>query len=237
MEVRFTCLPTCWGRCCAKMDLPLFPWDVRNLARGLGISTAAVLRDYTLPGVEDNLWPTVKLLHVRRGACAFLDPGGQCQVYACRPQVCRLYPLAREARPDGTVEYRRADAARCPQGAFAPGCRTRTVAQWLTEELSADGEVAAGAYADLYRRALVDYRWTEWATRAVSRSLAGLLYDLDGVRRQAGTGPAVTDREVHARIVTAADLFLRHLARGAGIWPGPAPDDLGPALQAALRGA
>lgn len=237
--VRFTCLPTCWGRCCSKMDLPLYPWDVVTLARGLGVSTARVLAEHVLVTAETQTgWPGVRLKEIRSGPCAFLNRAdGTCTVYAHRPDVCRLYPLGREWPAEGNdFTYRWSDRPRCPQGALAPDCRERTVAQWLDEEVSPAATAALQDYFRLQRRALVDYGYPAWSGPDRIRPLAALLYDQDRVRQQAGAGPDVSDPEMHRRCVAAADLLLRTMARAAGAWRGPAADDLAAELTQILRG-
>src|SRR3954452_14469833 len=85
------------SRCCQNKHIQLDPYEVARLARARGESTGHFRSAWTVDGLGT---------HLRQkddGTCVFLGPQG-CEVHADRPLVCRLYPLGRHLRSDGS-EY------------------------------------------------------------------------------------------------------------------------------------
>ena len=111
----FACHPgvTCFNACCSGLTMPLTPYDVLRLCRGLGCSSEMFIEDYAVPGCyEDTGFP---LLHLRMDpppsrSCPFLTEKG-CSVYENRSSACRTYPLGRATQPEdpgtgaGLVEH------------------------------------------------------------------------------------------------------------------------------------
>lgn len=102
---RFSCHPSvpCFNACCSDLTMPLTPYDVLRLCKGLAMGSEEFIEDYAIPGYyEDTGFP---LLHLRMepGAtklCPFLTNKG-CGVYEHRSSACRTYPLGRAARMEG----------------------------------------------------------------------------------------------------------------------------------------
>ena len=84
--------------CCHDKHIQVNPYEVAQLARGLGLPTTEVQRRFT----QGELG--VALAQVEEGACVFLGPEG-CTVHPFRPLVCRLYPLGRTIVPGEKEEF------------------------------------------------------------------------------------------------------------------------------------
>ncbi len=113
----------CFNSCCRNKHLPLTPYDVLRLKRGLHLTSDAFLTRYTLYWTDPETgFPSLCL---RMGdppdrVCPFVSDEG-CRVYDDRPTACRLYPLGRAAGGSG---------AQGSSGPFAflmdtPGCLGR----------------------------------------------------------------------------------------------------------------
>lgn len=95
----FRCYPgvSCFTRCCRKLELFLYPYDIIRLKKNLGIDSEEFLHTYA--GVVQGanpLFPAV-ILQMRKdeeNTCPFLEDAG-CSVYDDRPSACRTYPLER----------------------------------------------------------------------------------------------------------------------------------------------
>ncbi|MDQ7781995.1 MAG: YkgJ family cysteine cluster protein [Desulfomonilaceae bacterium] len=108
-EFQFACGPhvPCFTECCRKLDLLLTPFDVLNLRKVLGISSAEFLDSYCRIRVETaHGFPEI-LLKMDSGEdrrCPFVTRAG-CSIYLNRPGACRIYPLGRASTKhpmDGT---------------------------------------------------------------------------------------------------------------------------------------
>jgi len=96
---RFACHPgvSCYTRCCRKVDLFLYPYDIIRLKQRLGISSEEFLNQYA--GVvqgSNPYFPSVilRMAENEEHTCPFLAEEG-CTVYEDRPSACRTYPLER----------------------------------------------------------------------------------------------------------------------------------------------
>lgn len=107
----FACHPgvACFTRCCRGVDLDLYPFDIIELKKGLGIGSEQIMRNHTrLSRGANPYFPTVKLKLVECGQeffCPFLGEQG-CSVYHHRMGACRTYPLERAV--DRRIERGRA---------------------------------------------------------------------------------------------------------------------------------
>jgi Fe-S-cluster containining protein len=97
---RFACHPglACFTRCCRRLDLTLYPYDIIRLKSRLGISSEEFLDRYC--GVvqgSNPYFPSVimRMLDNDEHTCPFLNEGSGCTVYEDRPSACRTYPLER----------------------------------------------------------------------------------------------------------------------------------------------
>ena len=99
----FACHPDvpCFNACCSDLTMPLMPYDVLRLCRGLSMGSEQFIEEFTIPGCyEDTGFP---LLHLRMESapgkpCPFLTEKG-CGVYEHRSAACRTYPLGRATTP------------------------------------------------------------------------------------------------------------------------------------------
>ena len=97
----FSCHPglDCFNSCCRNKRLPLWPYDVLRLRRGLNLDSSQVLERYAdLEFDPRSGWPSLRLRLDDQGRCPLLTPQG-CGAYAHRPAACRIYPLAWAAKP------------------------------------------------------------------------------------------------------------------------------------------
>jgi hypothetical protein len=117
-EFRFACHPglECFNSCCRGKRLPLWPYDVLRLSRGLGMGSSGVLERYvTLEFDPRSGWPALRLALDDGGRCPLLTAEG-CSVYPHRPAACRVYPLAwafRSAADGGGEVFFRQEAKGC----------------------------------------------------------------------------------------------------------------------------
>ncbi len=110
---------SCFNSCCRNKHLPLTPYDVLRLKRGLNLHSDDFLSRYTLYRIDENSgFPVISLKMENTGdkPCPFVSDSG-CLVYANRPSACRLYPLGRASRitENGTPEafFFRLDTPNC----------------------------------------------------------------------------------------------------------------------------
>lgn len=97
----FACHPglECFNSCCRNKRLPLWPYDVLRLRRGLEMDSTQVLERYAeLEFDPRSGWPSLRLRLDDEGRCPLLTPQG-CGAYPHRPAACRIYPLAWAAKP------------------------------------------------------------------------------------------------------------------------------------------
>lgn len=93
---------SCLNSCCRAMNLPLTPYDVLNLRRGLDASLEELVRNHCKFLFSPNTgFPEVRLrmLPDELENCPFAGDNG-CTVYEHRPAVCRYYPLGRALTRD-----------------------------------------------------------------------------------------------------------------------------------------
>ena len=93
----FRCYPGigCFNRCCRKLNLFLYPFDVIRLKNALGISSDEFLDKYVDVVLRPtNFFPDVLLRMSEDGekTCPFLTSSG-CSVYPDRPDTCRTFPI------------------------------------------------------------------------------------------------------------------------------------------------
>lgn len=147
-QLPLTC--TRLGVCCHGHQIWVNPWEVAELARGLGIAVREVRQRHldcrgtrlAFDGPADS-----------RGkhACRLYDPQRGCTVHPHRPLTCRMYPLGR-ARVDGEVRYYHNDdnaggfpcLELCPTVTSLPA---QQVGAYLDGQAIGAGEIAHDAYA------------------------------------------------------------------------------------------
>lgn len=135
------------GGCCHAERIPLTPWEIARLAKGLGLS-AAVARDRLTCAGATRLRTEGPVDRHGRTTCNLLGAQG-CTAHEHRPLSCRLFPLGRNLA-EGRAVYHMAETHRCaslcPEVTAQP---RRRVFEWLEEQDVASGEVAHDAYGRL----------------------------------------------------------------------------------------
>ena len=96
----FACNPEvpCFTRCCRRLELVLYPYDILRLKKRLGITSEEFLNTYAGVGQGANPYFPAVVLRMRPEPdylCPFLHPEEGCLVYSDRPSACRTYPLER----------------------------------------------------------------------------------------------------------------------------------------------
>jgi uncharacterized protein len=183
--VQFQCEPSlaCFNSCCSHKRLPLFPYDMLRLRRGLGLSSPAVLAQYTELELEPGSgWPVLRIKLQEDGRCPWVSERG-CQVYEHRPTCCRIYPLVRAVAPGSS----RVETEEIFLLAETTGClgwqepRTLTVRQWIEEQGLAAYRAANNRLLQLlfHPRRKVPLMLDEWQSHA----LVLALYNLDVFRQ------------------------------------------------------
>lgn len=226
----FECHPDCMGRCCRRADITLDPWDVENIARGLGLTNADFVEQYGERYLEKGTnWPAVRLRQAARGPCAFLLQDGRCRIYPFRPRNCRCYPVGRSviigpAAADGAQPVR-THHFMIPTRDFCLGPqapRTWTLAAWL--EHSGCDDLLSLSEAYLRVKALArDLGYAQWNPDAPPMLLSLFLYEPDFVREEYEISPEEVDhRTLYARRMEALKFLLINLAAGHGHRLAPA---------------
>ncbi|MDZ7642221.1 MAG: YkgJ family cysteine cluster protein [Desulfurivibrio sp.] len=103
---RFTCGPevSCFTRCCRKLELVLYPYDILRLKKRLKLGSEEFLERYAAVGPGSNPYFPAVLLRMSNNAeytCPFLDLEAGCTIYQDRPSACRTYPLERAVERAG----------------------------------------------------------------------------------------------------------------------------------------
>lgn len=97
----FACRPEleCFNSCCRDKRLPLLPYDMLRLRRGLNRASPDILAELVeLEADPTSGWPALRIKLADGGVCPFVTAQG-CAVYEHRPTCCRVYPLARAVAP------------------------------------------------------------------------------------------------------------------------------------------
>jgi Fe-S-cluster containining protein len=181
------CGLACFNTCCANKRLPLYPYDLLRLRRGLGLTSAEVLaRLATLEEDPASGWPALRLTLTGEGRCPLLGPAG-CTVYAHRPAACRTYPLARAAAPgaDGGPArevFLRQESPACLGWQEA---RALSVEQWVDEQGLAPYQEANDRLLGLFLHPRRKGRVT--LTQAQTHAVILALYNIDVFRQWAQT--------------------------------------------------
>jgi hypothetical protein len=123
-------------KCCHHKRIQLGPYEVARLARNRGLTTSEFRAAWTEDGAGLVLGQT------ESGACVFLGSEG-CTVHPDRPLVCRLYPLGRHVRADGTEWFSHLEPHPQSQGEFNRGGK---IADFLISQDAAPFVRAADDY-------------------------------------------------------------------------------------------
>ena len=92
------------SECCRGMgsSIILDPMDIWRIQKGIGKGFQALLEEgkIELNMADGMILPDLKM-DTEREACPFLDSRGRCSIHACRPGLCRLFPLGRYYEENG----------------------------------------------------------------------------------------------------------------------------------------
>lgn len=92
------------SECCRGMgsSIILDPMDIWRIQKGIGKGFQAFLEEgkIELNMADGMILPDLKM-DTEREACPFLDSRGRCSIHACRPGLCRLFPLGRYYEENG----------------------------------------------------------------------------------------------------------------------------------------
>lgn len=92
------------SECCRGMgsSIILDPMDIWRIQKGIGKGFQALLEKgkIELNMADGMILPDLKM-DTEREACPFLDSRGRCSIHACRPGLCRLFPLGRYYEENG----------------------------------------------------------------------------------------------------------------------------------------
>ena len=92
------------SECCRGMgsSIILDSMDIWRIQKGIGKGFQALLEEgkIELNMADGMILPDLKM-DTEREACPFLDSRGRCSIHACRPGLCRLFPLGRYYEENG----------------------------------------------------------------------------------------------------------------------------------------
>ena len=92
------------SECCRGMgsSIILDPIDIWRMQKGIGEGFQTLLEEnrIELNIVDGLVLPNLKM-DTEREVCPFLDGRGRCSIHACRPGLCRLFPLGRYYEESG----------------------------------------------------------------------------------------------------------------------------------------
>jgi Fe-S-cluster containining protein len=194
-------------RCCYNKRIQINPYESARLARNLEQTPTEFRSAWT----EDGAGTVLK--QADTGACIFLGVDG-CTVHTDRPLVCRLYPLGRHVRADGTESFTLTEGHPQSAGEFA---NDGTIAEFLEGQNVAPFTRAADEYFQ-WLCAAQDFLGAEgppdWPVNPEeTANLAADLFDFDVsvAAYCAATGAAEpTDLEERKRL--HLDLLYRKIA-------------------------
>ena len=175
---------SCFMSCCRNVEMLLYPYDIIELKKCLGIRSDRFLEEYVQVVQGANpFFPSLMMKMTETNSCPFLGSTG-CTVYEHRPFSCRMYPLERGVdrnREKGRVEefYFLTKHAYCKGHDEA---QEWTVKEWLRSQQL------------LFHNAMAD-QWTEMDTFFAGNPWAGegaagpkqklaflVCYNIDGFR-------------------------------------------------------
>lgn len=184
----FHCHPgvACYTRCCRKLDLLLYPYDLIRLKNRLGLDSEEFLRRYAaVVRVANPYFPSLamRMADNEEHTCPFLGAGG-CEVYPDRPAACRMYPLEKavERRPQGRPEefYFLARHDYCLGHGEE---RQWTVKEWLRDQRLLDYNLMDELWAEMDTLFATNPWRGEGAAGPLQQLAFMVCYNLDGFRR------------------------------------------------------
>lgn len=127
------------GKCCKNQHTIIFSaWDVFRIAKKIGKTPLAVIKEYTevYIGPQSRIPIVHLLMQGKKNACPFLSDKGRCAVHDVKPAVCALYPLGRVILNKNSGEALNHDSSNIIQYVMSGHCgsakKTHTVREWLS---------------------------------------------------------------------------------------------------------
>jgi len=121
------CSDCCRGRAAA---ITLDPCDIRLLKEGLNLSFEGMLSKglITLTVSDGIVLPALSVKNAgdAEEECIFLNAQGRCSIHRYRPGICRMFPLARLWKEDGSFSYFMQEG----ECSHSPGVKIR-ISKWL----------------------------------------------------------------------------------------------------------
>ena len=187
----FRCHPgvPCFTRCCRKLELYLYPYDIIRLKRVLGLDSEAFLNTHAGVVAGSNLYFPSVILRMRDNeehTCPFLSEEGEgCTVYRDRPSACRTYPLeravdrsSRSGRPDEYYFMTNHDYCLGREEK-----ETQTVADWLRDQRLLDYNLMDDLWAEM-DTLFAGNPWKGEGAAGPRQQMAFMVcYNIDGFRR------------------------------------------------------
>ena len=96
------------SECCKDRaaDITLDSWDMKKLKEGTGKSFEDLMSLGLIKiTLVNNILLPVLGKKAEKDECIFLGEDGRCSIHAYRPGICRMFPLARLYREDGSFSY------------------------------------------------------------------------------------------------------------------------------------
>ena len=191
-KFKFRCYPgvSCFTKCCRKLELFLYPYDIIRLKNALALDSEEFLSRYA--GVvrgSNPFFPAVilRMLDNQEFTCPFLTQGG-CSVYQDRPSACRTYPLER-AVDRSTDSGRSDDYYFMTNHDYCKGHQEEkdwTVPEWLRDQRLLYYNMMDDLWAELDTLFGANPWRGEGAAGPLQQLAFMVCYNIDGFRRYAG---------------------------------------------------
>jgi Fe-S-cluster containining protein len=221
----------CYMKCCRKLDLILYPYDIIRLKNRLGFTSEEFMRNHTQLGSSSHpYFPSVMLLMSdnEEQTCPFLDKTG-CTVYEDRPTACRTYPLERavERNPNRGRPREYYFMTNHPYCLGHTEAKEWTVKTWLKDQKLQHYNVVNDLWAEI-DTLFASNPWQGEGAGGPRQQMAFMVcYNIDGFRRFADEHRLLDEYKIESsqrRILADDDEallkfgfeWLKHILAGTG---------------------
>ncbi len=191
-KFKFRCHPgvSCFTRCCRKLEMFLYPYDIIQLKNHLGLDSEEFMNQYAgvVSGRTNPYFPSVilRMMNNEEYTCPFVSADG-CQVYENRPTACRMYPLERAvdretsaSRPDEYYFMTNHDYCKGHEEE-----QELNVDEWLQDQKLLHYNVMDDLWAEMDTLFRTNPWQGEGTAGALQRMAFMVCYNIDGFRRYA----------------------------------------------------